>query len=45
MGSDGMAEHAMHIENGLVKAPDNSLPMHGSMGPSITPRWAACSRS
>jgi hypothetical protein len=33
MGSDGMAEHGMHIEGGHVKAPQNSIPMRGAQGP------------
>ena len=33
MGSDGMAEHGMHIEGGHVKAPANSIPMRGGKGP------------
>jgi manganese oxidase len=32
-GSDGMAEHGMHIESGHVKAPANSIPMRGGKGP------------
>ena len=33
MGSDGMAEHGMHIEGGHVEAPANSIPMRGGKGP------------
>ncbi len=33
MGSDGMAEHGMHIEGGHVAAPSNSIPMRGGNGP------------
>jgi hypothetical protein len=33
MGSDGMAEHGMHIEDGHVKVPGNSIPMRGGQGP------------
>ena len=33
MGNDGMAEHGMHIENGHLTAPSNSIPMRGGAGP------------
>jgi FtsP/CotA-like multicopper oxidase with cupredoxin domain len=33
MGTDGMAEHGMHIEGGHVQAPPNSIPMRGGSGP------------
>ncbi len=33
MGSDGMAEHGMHIVGGHVPAPPNSIPMRGGPGP------------
>jgi FtsP/CotA-like multicopper oxidase with cupredoxin domain len=33
MGNDGMAEHGMHIENGHLKTPLNSIPMRGGAGP------------
>lgn len=33
MGSDGMAEHGIHLEGGHVPAPPNSIPMRGGPGP------------
>lgn len=33
MGSDGMAEHGIHIATGHVQAPSNSIPMRGGSGP------------
>jgi hypothetical protein len=33
MGTDGMAEHGIHIESGHLKAPPNSIPMRSGMGP------------
>jgi FtsP/CotA-like multicopper oxidase with cupredoxin domain len=33
MGSDGMAEHGLHIAGGQVLAPPNSIPMRGGPGP------------
>lgn len=33
MGTDGMAEHGSHIESGHLKAPPNSIPMRGGLGP------------
>lgn len=33
MGSDGMAEHGIHIESGHLQAPRNSIPMRGGPGP------------
>jgi FtsP/CotA-like multicopper oxidase with cupredoxin domain len=33
MGTEGMADHGMHVESGHVKAPANSIPMRGAKGP------------
>jgi FtsP/CotA-like multicopper oxidase with cupredoxin domain len=33
MGTDGMAEHGMHVESGHVPVPENSIPMRGGAGP------------
>ncbi|MGH7858256.1 MAG: multicopper oxidase family protein, partial [Candidatus Binatia bacterium] len=33
MGSDGMADHGLHVASGHVKAPANSIPMRGGPGP------------
>ncbi|MBI3246108.1 MAG: copper oxidase [Deltaproteobacteria bacterium] len=33
MGSEGMAEHGLHIESGHTQAPPNSIPMRGGPGP------------
>ena len=33
MGTDGMAEHGIHIERGHMQAPPNSIPMRGGPGP------------
>jgi len=33
MGTDGMAEHSLHIASGHLKTPQNSIPMRGGPGP------------
>jgi FtsP/CotA-like multicopper oxidase with cupredoxin domain len=33
MGNDGMAEHGIHIEQGHLRTPPNSIPMRGGPGP------------
>lgn len=33
MGTDGMAEHGMHLASGHLQAPPNSIPMRGGAGP------------
>ena len=33
MGNEGMAEHGIHIANGHLQAPSNSIPMRGGPGP------------
>ncbi|MEW6105925.1 MAG: multicopper oxidase domain-containing protein, partial [Bacillota bacterium] len=33
MGTDGMAEHGIHIAGGSIKVPPNSIPMRGGPGP------------
>ena len=33
MGNVGMAEHSIHLANGHLKTPGNSIPMRGGLGP------------